>query len=146
MKRAILAIAGLAGLSALGACVPDTPPVSAATPPTVSYRVSGTDISQANVSAVQYCGRYGTAPQYQGLQATSSGNVALYSCSGVPVATSGSSVPPPAYAAPPAYSPPSDPPYAAPAPFERCADQFHQDRPGGTDYYGPPLPGCPQLP
>ena len=23
-----------------------------------------------------------------------------------------------------------------------CADIFHQNRPGGTDYYGPPVPGC----
>jgi len=24
-----------------------------------------------------------------------------------------------------------------------CADWAHQDRPGGTDYRGPPVPGCP---
>ncbi|MGO8919465.1 MAG: hypothetical protein ACLQJR_26480 [Stellaceae bacterium] len=23
-----------------------------------------------------------------------------------------------------------------------CADALHQDRPGGTDYKGPPVPGC----
>ena len=28
---------------------------------------------------------------------------------------------------------------AAPA---QCADFFHQDRPGGSDYNGPPVPGC----
>jgi predicted small secreted protein len=26
---------------------------------------------------------------------------------------------------------------------EGCADAMHQDRPGGTDYHGPPVAGCP---
>jgi hypothetical protein len=26
----------------------------------------------------------------------------------------------------------------------RCADALHQDRPGGTDYRGPPVAGCPR--
>jgi hypothetical protein len=25
-----------------------------------------------------------------------------------------------------------------------CADTLHQDRPGGTDYHGPAVPGCPR--
>jgi hypothetical protein len=25
-----------------------------------------------------------------------------------------------------------------------CADLMHQDRPGGTDYHGPPVAGCPR--
>jgi hypothetical protein len=25
-----------------------------------------------------------------------------------------------------------------------CADSLHQNRPGGTDYHGPPVAGCPQ--
>ena len=25
---------------------------------------------------------------------------------------------------------------------EGCADMLHQDRPGGSDYQGPPVPGC----
>ena len=25
-----------------------------------------------------------------------------------------------------------------------CADAMHQNRPGGTDYNGPPVPGCPK--
>jgi len=24
----------------------------------------------------------------------------------------------------------------------KCADPLHQDRPGGSDYHGPPVPGC----
>jgi len=94
----------LAGLGALAACstaerneVSATPPV----PPSVSYRVTGTDISQANVSATAYCQRYGAGPVYQGLQSTPTGNVATYSCNGPPVAQSGSAAPPPYYGAPP---------------------------------------------
>lgn len=30
------------------------------------------------------------------------------------------------------------------APHVQCADLLHQDRPGGTDYRGPPVPGCPK--
>jgi len=26
----------------------------------------------------------------------------------------------------------------------QCADALHQNRPGGTDYHGPPVAGCPQ--
>jgi len=26
----------------------------------------------------------------------------------------------------------------------KCADWLHQSRPGGTDYFGPSVPGCPQ--
>jgi hypothetical protein len=26
----------------------------------------------------------------------------------------------------------------------QCADSLHQDRPGGSDYHGPPVPGCPR--
>ncbi len=32
---------------------------------------------------------------------------------------------------------------AAPEPPVPCADWLHQDRPGGSDYHGPPVPGCP---
>jgi hypothetical protein len=32
----------------------------------------------------------------------------------------------------------------ATAPHVQCADLLHQDRPGGTDYRGPPVPGCPK--
>lgn len=28
----------------------------------------------------------------------------------------------------------------------KCADFFHQDRPGGSDYKGPPVPGCKRVP
>ncbi|HZB93664.1 MAG TPA: hypothetical protein VE397_19600 [Stellaceae bacterium] len=40
----------------------------------------------------------------------------------------------------------ADAPKLAPAtaPHVRCADLLHQDRPGGSDYHGPPVPGCPK--
>ncbi len=116
----------LLGLAALGACSSNSSaPVSAA-PPTVSYRVNGSDISQANLSASEYCRRFGTGAQYQGMQQTPSGTVASYSCTGPSIA-SGSSVPPEMTEAPP----------------QPCADFLHQSRPGGSDYAGPPVAGCP---
>jgi hypothetical protein len=27
----------------------------------------------------------------------------------------------------------------------QCADAFHQNRPGGSDYNGPPVPMCPRM-
>ena len=122
----------LIGLAALGACTNEPSRVSA-TPPSVSYRVNGNDISQANLSANEYCQRYGSGAQYQGLQPTSSGNVAVYNCGG-PAAVSGSSVAPDPYAN--GTVPPAD----------ACASFLHQDRPGGSDYQGPPTTGCPSSP
>ncbi len=117
----------LVGLGALAACSPAeenqvsaTPP----TPPSVSYRVAGTDVSQANESAGAYCQRYGAGPVYRGMQTTPSGNVATYTCDGPPVAESGSSSAPP----------------------QQCADALHQNLPGGSDYTGPPVAGCPPTP
>jgi hypothetical protein len=135
MRRAFILCAGLAVLG--GCTVADHNRVVATSPvpPTVSYRIAGNDISQASASAAQYCQRYGTGAQYQGLQASPSGNVAVYSCGGAPAALSGSSVAP--YGSP--YA-------AAPAPAVLCADSLHQNRPGGTDYYGPPVAGCPVSP
>jgi hypothetical protein len=144
MRRALLILAGLA---VLGGCSPTERNRVSATPPSVSYRVTGNDISQANASAAQYCQRYGAGAQYQGLQSSSSGNVAVYTCDGAPVASSGSSAAP--YNAPynsQSYAAPAAVPYAAPygaAPATECADMLHQNRPGGADYSGPPVPGCP---
>jgi hypothetical protein len=51
---------------------------------------------------------------------------------------------PPAQTFPPAQ--PSDPTsYGSPIPPAQpvqCADFLHQNRPGGSDYNGPPVPGC----
>jgi len=42
------------------------------------------------------------------------------------------------------YSGAYPPSYGTAAPLEPygCADWMHQNRPGGTDYYGPPIYGC----
>jgi hypothetical protein len=37
---------------------------------------------------------------------------------------------------------PNDRAPAAPQAVVRCADLLHQNRPGGSDYDGPPVPGC----
>ncbi|HEX7966737.1 MAG TPA: hypothetical protein VF502_00855 [Stellaceae bacterium] len=70
----------LAGLALLAAC--SGPPQASATPPTVSYQVTGNDVGQAGVQAQRYCQQYGRSAQFQGIQTTASGNVAVYSCSG----------------------------------------------------------------
>jgi hypothetical protein len=57
------------------------PPEAAAAPPTVSYQVTGNDVGQAGVNAERYCNQFGRSAQFQGIQATGTGNVAVYSCS-----------------------------------------------------------------
>ncbi|HEX7966736.1 MAG TPA: hypothetical protein VF502_00850 [Stellaceae bacterium] len=137
----------LAGVALLAACAPESRPLSQ-TAPSVSYRINGNDVGQANANAMRYCQQYGSSAQLQGIQQSSSGNVAVFTCAGGAASgtTAGTAVAPaPAYAAP-GYGQPG---YAAPgagttmAPPVQCADVLHQDRPGGSDYHGPPVPECP---
>lgn len=65
---------------ALAAC--NSPPQVAAAPPSVSYQVTGTDVGQAGINAQHYCEQFGRSAQFQGIQTTASGNVAVYTCSG----------------------------------------------------------------
>ncbi len=132
MRTSILVAAAVAA-GAVAAC---TPRVSS-TPPTVSYRVIGSDVSQANANAINYCQRYGT-----GARMTSFTNgTATYACTGAATAA----VQPAPYPTTVAPAPTSSAP-VTPVPNQtvQCADFFHQDRPGGSDYHGPPVPGCPQ--
>lgn len=69
----------LALVGVLAAC--NSPPQVAAAPPTVSYQVTGNDVGQAGINAQHYCEQYGRGAQFQGIQPTASGNVAVYSCS-----------------------------------------------------------------
>ena len=154
MRAAALPL--LAAVSVLAACANDSRPVSQSAP-TVSYRIVGNDVSQANANAARYCQQYGASPQLQGIQQSPSGSVAVYSCAGAAASVAGTAVPP-AYAAP-GYAQPgyAQPGYAQPgyaqqpgygygntvAPPVQCADPLHQDRPGGTDYQGPPVTECP---
>src|SRR5690349_19617090 len=115
----------------LAACV-ESPPEVTSSPPTVSYQIPGNDVSQATVSAQHYCQQYASAAQFQGIQPSASGHVAGYRCNGGQTNAALA-----ARAPPPAYSGSTVPPAAL------CADMMHQDRPGGTDYFGPPVPGCP---
>lgn len=128
MRHAVLYSVLIAALSALGGCS-GTERVNA-TPPQVSYRISGSDVTQANLDASRYCQRYGTGAEYMGIEQTPSGNVAMYSCAG-PEATQGSSDPDAAATAPPTGE---------------CANFLHQNRPGGSDYAGPPAAGCAATP
>jgi hypothetical protein len=130
----------LAACAALAACANQPRQVNA-TPPSVSYQVPHNNVAATNAEAQNYCAQYGRAAQYQGVEAAATGTVAVYTCDGTPISGtvgaipsggSGSSVPPDPYAAP-------APPLAA-----RCAGALHQDRPGGSDYRGPPVTGCPR--
>ncbi|HEX9489823.1 MAG TPA: hypothetical protein VF930_06030 [Stellaceae bacterium] len=75
----ITAIALLAIPALLTAC--SGPSEVAAAPPSVSYQVTGNDVGQAGVNAERYCQQYGRSAQFQGIQTTGSGNVAVYNCS-----------------------------------------------------------------
>jgi hypothetical protein len=138
------AVSLLAVAAVLAGCATDSQPVSQSAP-SVSYRVPpNNDVTQANANAARYCQQYNAGAQLQGIQAGPSGNVALYSCTGAPGAVAGS-IAAPAYAQP-GYPPSgyaTQPGYGATLPPVQCADPLHQDRPGGTDYYGPPVPQCP---
>jgi hypothetical protein len=136
----------LAGLSSLAACAYQSSPREVATtPPSVSYQVSGNDVTQANARADGYCQQYGMYANLQGVQPNGSQAVATYTCGGSRVSNAappyyGSTVP---YNAPPAPYTATAPYGTAPTAVVRCADPLHQDLPGGTDYRGPPVYGCP---
>ena len=122
MRSSLLA---LAEVGVLAACTSQPDAVSSS-PPTVSYRLTGNDTSSTNAQAAEYCRQYGMAPQYQGMQASGTENIAQYTC----VASAGG-------ATTGGYA-------TTPAPGVKCADWLHQSRPGGSSYKGPPVPGCPQ--
>ena len=145
--RATLPLIAAAALPLLAGCN-DAREVSAA-PPSVSYQVTGNDVSSANSRASSYCQQYGMAAQLQGVQPNGTGGLASYICTGAGVGSVGTG---PAYggtASAPYYSSPQ-PYYGSSAPpidgtlgpAVQCADVLHQDRPGGSDYHGPPVPGC----
>ncbi len=128
-----------AAFGLLAGCADQTTPQTvAATPPSVSYQIYGNDVAQANAQADGYCQQYGTYANLQSVQPNGAQSVATYVCNGSRVSS----------AAPPYNAPPQ--PYTATAPYTsasgsavRCADAMHQNLPGGTDYHGPPVYGCP---
>jgi hypothetical protein len=135
----------LAATAALvaGCADADTRQVSA-TPPTVSYQVVGNDMARANADAGYHCSRYNMAAQLYGVTPNAQGSIASYNCvPGTAGQTYGTNAP--------VYNP--QPIYSSGAPIYpgtygaaqvECADFFHQSRPGGTNYQGPPVAGCPQ--
>jgi len=114
---------------ALAACAGQQAEAVDASPPTVSYNVTGNDTTSANAQAAEYCRPYGMVAELQGIQPSGSRQLARYIC----VSHSGASGP----QAGTIYG------STAPSPGIECADWMHQGRPGGTDYHGPPVPGCP---
>jgi len=152
MRKVVLWSASLLALGALAGCGASGPRQVSAAPPTVSYRVPANDVSQANISAANYCRQYNMGFQLQGVQQQGSESIAYYACTGTPVASAAPVYTNPGYSTGPVYS--TGPQayatqvtpqaYATPVEPVQCADFFHQSRPGGTNYQGPPVPGCPQ--
>ncbi|HZS82378.1 MAG TPA: hypothetical protein VFA50_05880 [Stellaceae bacterium] len=141
--RAVFPLLALSAVLAAG-CANRAQEVSS-TPPSVSYQVVGNDVAQANRRAAGYCQQYGMSAQLQGVAPSGTGNVASYICTGTPYYGSSS----PQYSNQPYYGSSqgyANEPYygGAVAPPVRCADALHQNLPGGSDYHGPPVPGCPQ--
>lgn len=64
--------------SALVACTGPTEVASA--PPGVSYRVNGSDVSDANLRADRYCQQYARRAVLDGLSQSGGGQIANYSC------------------------------------------------------------------
>lgn len=119
-----------AACAALAACG-GAPQTVSASPPSVSYRVPNNDAAATSAEAQNYCAQYGRAAQYRGTEAAPEGEVAVYTCDGAPQGTVGSTVPP------------AEGSSVALGVATPCADALHQDRPGGADYHGPPVAGCP---
>jgi hypothetical protein len=146
----LVALAATAALVA--GCAETTSRQVSATPPTVAYQVVGNDMARANSDAGYHCSRYNMAAQLTGVQPSANGSIASYYCvPGTSGQTYGTTAP--IYNPQPIYSSGAPvygstaPVYAAPGALGtsvECADFFHQSRPGGSNYEGPPVPGCPR--
>lgn len=132
------AIPLLAAVALLAGCSTAPPQQVNATAPSISFRVTDNNVAQADASASRYCQQYGTAARMLTIQADGAGRVATYTCG---AATASQGVYQPGYVAQPAYV--GSGTSVAPV-VVQCADAFHQDRPGGSQYYGPVVPGCPR--
>jgi hypothetical protein len=117
----------IAVLGLLATCASEPRELNA-TAPSVTYQVTGNDLSLSNASAARYCQQYGAAPRLQSVQPSASGSIAVYVCQG---ASSSNTSTEPYYG-------------SSVAPAVQCADLLHQDRPGGSNYSGPPVVGCAQ--
>ncbi|MDB5411006.1 MAG: hypothetical protein JWL84_5918 [Rhodospirillales bacterium] len=120
----------LVAVALLAGCASPPPQQVNATAPSISFRVTDNNVAQADASARNYCAQYGMASRLVTVQPDSAGRVATYTC-GSATATAQ-----PAYVGSGSSSPPV---------VVQCADSFHQDRPGGSDYHGPAVPGCPPI-
>jgi uncharacterized lipoprotein YajG len=89
----------IAACAALAACAGHSNTVNTAPPPTVSYRIPDHNVAATDAEAQNYCAVYSRVAQYRGVQATSDGTVAVYSCEETATDGAGTTVP---SAAPPA--------------------------------------------
>jgi hypothetical protein len=89
MMRTLLPV--LAACVVLAGCS-EAPPQIKSSPPTITYQVTGNDVSEANAKAQNFCAQYNTRALFEGVQATSWGKVAAYRCDS---AAPGAGAPPP---------------------------------------------------
>lgn len=118
----------VAAVALLAGCESPPPQEVGATAPSISFRVTDNNVAQANANASRYCQQYNMSSRLVTVQPDSGGRVATYTCGSATVTAQ------PAYVGSGTLSPPA---------VVQCADSFHQDRPGGRDYRGPAVPGCP---
>jgi hypothetical protein len=90
--RALLPL--LAACVVLAGCS-EAPQQINSSPPTVTYQVTGNDVSEANAEAQNYCARYNRHAVFEGVQATSWGKVAVYHCDNAVPSVTGTPPPPP---------------------------------------------------
>ena len=76
MKHLVLTFAAAA---LLAGCATE-PSVVNATPPGVSYRVTGDNINEASMRADRYCAQYGQRARLAGMNRGSYESVAVYEC------------------------------------------------------------------
>jgi hypothetical protein len=76
--RMVLPVLALAGLVA--ACA-NEPRVVNSTPPGISYRFQGDNISDANARADRYCQQYGMRARLQTVNRSGVDSIAVYQCS-----------------------------------------------------------------
>ena len=91
MIRTLLHV--LAACVVLAGCSEESQQIKSS-PPTVTYEVTGNDVSEANAKAQNFCARYNTPALFEGVQAKSWGKVAVYRCDST-APSSGAQPPPP---------------------------------------------------
>jgi len=90
-------------------------------PPTVTYQVTGNDVSEADAEAQNYCARSNRHAVFEGVKATSWGKAAVYRCD-TPAPGAGAPPPPPSGSTVVGLPPPSESTAEEPPPLSESTD------------------------